>query len=92
MIMFSKKHQGRNHSLKLSIILDDNKIEEKPEVKYLEVILDQFLSSQGEVENILGKMACGIKTLQLIKKTTDNKNLITLIERFSHKPSAPLSY
>ena len=33
-------------------------------------------------------MACGIKTLQSIKKTTENQKPITFIERFSHKPSA----
>ena len=36
-------------------------------------------------------MACGIKTLQSIK-TTDNQKPITFIERFSHKPSALPSY
>ena len=33
-------------------------------------------------------MARGIKTIQSIKKTTDNQKPITISERFSHKPSA----
>ena len=55
LIIFSEKHQGRNHNSKFNIILDDNKIEVEPEVKYLGVIVDQFLTFQGEFENILRK-------------------------------------
>ena len=55
------------------------------------IILDQFLIFQGEVKIILRKMACGIKTLQSIKKNPDNKKPSTIIENFSHKPSAPTS-
>ena len=36
-------------------------------------------------------MASGIKTLQSIKKTSDNQKPITVIDCFSHKPSALLS-
>ena len=69
LILLSNKHQGSNHNSKLSVLSDANKIEEKPEVKYLRVILDQFLTFQGEINKILRKMACGIKTLQ--SKKTD---------------------
>ena len=43
-------------------------IEEKTNVKYLGVVLDQFLTFQDEIKKILRKMACGRKTLQSIKK------------------------
>ena len=43
-------------------------IEEKTNVKYLGVVRDQFLTFQDEIKKILRKMACGIKTLQSIKK------------------------
>ena len=88
LVIYSEKFQGRNHKSNLSIILDDKKVEEKPQVKYLEVRLDYFLNFQIEVKNMLRKMACEIKTLQLIKKTTDNQKSVTFNERFSHKYSA----
>ena len=49
LIILNKKHQGRNHNSDLSIKIADKKLEEKPEVKYLRVVLDQFLTFQGEV-------------------------------------------
>ena len=82
--IFSKKHQSRSHNSKFSIILDDNKIEDKPEVKLLGVILDQFPTFQGEVKNILRKMACWIKTLQSIEKPLTIKKRILLLVVITH--------
>ena len=67
LIVFSKKH-SRKKDEKYTITLDDIIIEEK-NVKYLGVVVDQFfLKFQDEIKRILKKMACGIKTLQPIKK------------------------
>ena len=82
LVKCSEKLQGRNHKSNLSIILDDNKIEEKPQVKYLEVRLDYFLNFQIEVKNMLRKMACEIKTFQLIKKPLTIKNRLFLMNAF----------
>ena len=84
MSIFSKKHQSRSHNSKFSIILDDNKIEEKPEVKFLGVILDQFPNIQGENKNILRKIACWIKILQSIEKPLTIKNRILLLVVITH--------
>ena len=82
---FHQKQPGRNHNSKFSIILNDKKIEEKADGKYLRVILDQIPTLQREVTNILRKMARGIKTLQSTKK----KSLkIKCDYFFSHEPSA----
>ena len=51
-----------------TITLDDKTIEVKTNVRYLGVVLDQFLTFQDEIKSILRKTACGIKTLQSIKK------------------------
>ena len=58
LIVFSKKHSRKNDE-KYTITLDKI-IEEKTNVKYLGVVLDQFLTFQDEIKNILRKMACGI--------------------------------
>ena len=50
-------------------------IEEKTNVKYLGVVRDQFLTFQDEINKILRKMACGIKTLQSKAIATKNKIL-----------------
>ena len=60
--VFSKKH-SRKKDEKYTITLDDKIIKEKTKVKYLGVVLDQFLTIQDEIKKILRKMACGIKTL-----------------------------
>ena len=66
-IVFSKKH-SRKKDENYTITLDDKIIEEKTNVKHLGVVLDQFLTFQDEMKNILKKRACRIKTLQSIKK------------------------
>ena len=55
------------------------KIEEKTNVKYLGVVLDPFLTFQDEIKNILRKMACGIKTLQSIKKPLPVKTRLLIM-------------
>ena len=59
---------------KYTITLDDKLIEEKTNVKHLGVVLDQSLTFQDEIKNILRKIACGIKTHQSIKKPLPVKN------------------
>ena len=67
LIVFSKKH-SRKKDEKYTITLDDKiMIKEKTILKYLGVVLDQFITFQDEIKKILRKMACGIKTLQSIK-------------------------
>ena len=75
---FSAKKHSRKKDDKYTITLDGKIIEEKTNVKYLGVVLDQFLTFQDEIKNILRKMACGIKTLQSINQkaiASENKNL-----------------
>ena len=48
LIVFSKKH-SRKKDEKYTITLDDRIIEEKTNVKYLGVVLDQFLTFQDEI-------------------------------------------
>ena len=76
--VFSKKF-SRKKDEKFTITLADKKIEEKTNVKYLEVVLDQFLTFQDEIKKILRKMACGIKTLQSIKKPLPVKTRLLLM-------------
>ena len=78
LIVFSKKH-SRKKDEKYTITLDDKKIEEKTNVKYLGVVLNQFLTFQDEIKNILWKMACGIKTLQSIKKPLSVKTRLLIM-------------
>ena len=94
LIVFSKKH-SRKKDEKYTITLDDKIIEEKTNVKYLGVVLDQFLTFQHEIKNILRKMACEIKTLQSIKKPLPVKTRLlimhALVISHSHYPAILLS-
>ena len=78
LIVFSKKH-SRKKDEKYTITLDDKIIEEKTNVKYLGIVLDQFLTFQDEIKNILRKMAYGIKTLQSIKKPLPVKTRLLIM-------------
>ena len=64
-------------------------------VKYLGVYLDQNLSFQKEVKNILRNMACGIKTLYSIREYLPEKThlllLNALVTSHIHYPSIPLN-
>ena len=73
LIVFSKKH-SRKKDEKYTITLDDKIIEEKTNVKYLGVVLDQFLTFQDEIKNILRKMACGIKNTSINQKAIASEN------------------
>ena len=66
LIVFTQKF-SRKIKEKYSNMLDNQLKAEKTNVKYLKVVLDQFLTFQKEIIMILRKMACGIKTLQSIK-------------------------
>ena len=94
LIVFSKKH-SRKKVEKYTITLDDKIIEEKTNVKYLGVVLDQFLTFQDEIKNILRKMACGIKILQSIKKPLPVKTRLlimhALVISHLHYPAVLLS-
>ena len=94
LLVFSKKH-SRKKDEKYTITLDDKIIEEKTNVKYLGVILDQFLTFQDETKNFLRKMACGIKTLQSIKKPLPVKTRLlimhALVISHLHYPAILLS-
>ena len=79
LIVFSKKKHSRKKDEKYTITLDDKIIEEKTNVKYLGVVLDQFLTFQDEIKNILRKMACGIKTFQSIKKPLSVKTRLLIM-------------
>ena len=78
-----------------TITLDDKTIEEKTNVKYLGVVFDQFFTFQDEIKNILRKMACGIKTLQSIKKPLPVKTRLlimhALVISHLHYPAILLS-
>ena len=94
LIVFSKKH-SRKKDEKYPITLDDKIIEEKTNIKYLGVVLDQFLTFQDEIKNILRKMSCGIKTLQSIKKPLPVKTRLlimhALVISHLHYPAILLS-
>ena len=51
----------------LRLRVDDHPIEPSSCVRYLGVHLDQSLTFEVEIKNILKKMACGIKTLYTVK-------------------------
>ena len=55
------------------------KNEEKINVKYLVVVLSQFLTFQDKLKKILRKLACVIKTVPLIKEPHPIKTGILLI-------------
>ena len=78
LIVFSKKH-SRKTDEKYIINLDDKIIEEKTNVEYLGVVLDQFSTFQDEIRKTLRKMACGIKTLQSIKKPLPKKTRLLIM-------------
>ena len=92
LIVFSKKH-SRNE--KYTITPDDKIVEVKTNVRYLGVVLDQFLNFQDEIKNILRKTACGIKTLQSIKKPLPVKTRLlimhALVISHLHYPAILLS-
>ena len=94
LFVFSKKHSRKNGE-KYTLTLDNKIIEEKTNVKYLGVVLDQFLTFQDEIKIIPRKMACGIKTLQSIKNPLPVKTrlLIThaLVVSHLHYPAILLS-
>ena len=79
LIVFSKKRLRKKDHEKYTITLDDKIIEQKTNVEYLGVVLDQFLSLQDEIKKILRKMACGIKTLQSIKKPLPVKTRLLIM-------------
>ena len=60
------------------IILDSIPTDEKPEVKYLGVHIDNNLTFQEEVKHILRKTARVIKTIYAIRKSIPQK-LLTLV-------------
>ena len=78
LILLSKKH-SRKKDEKYTITLDDKIIEEKANVKYLGVVLDQFPTFQDEIKKILRKLACEIKTLQSIKKSLPVKTRLLIM-------------
>ena len=92
---FSAKKHSRKKDEKHVITLDDKIIEEKNNVKYLGVVVDQFLTFQDEIKRILRKMACGIKTLQSIKKPLPVKTRLlimnALVISHLHYPAILLS-
>ena len=94
MILFSKKHQATSSNTKFIMILDNNKIEQKSQVKHFGINFDQFLTLQVEVKNISRKMACGIKTLIKKRPLTIQNPLLqlnTLVISHFHYPAVPLS-
>ena len=48
-------------------------------MKYLGIYLDQNLTFEYEVKNILKKMACGIKTLYSVKSFLPDKTCLMLL-------------
>ena len=61
------------------IILDSIPIDEKPEVKYLGVLIDSNLTFHEEVKHILRKMTREIKTIYAIIKSIPQKLLIIVL-------------
>jgi hypothetical protein len=50
-----------------TINVDGETVKIQPEAKYLGIILDQCLTFQSQVKSVLQKMACGIKTIYVIR-------------------------
>ena len=51
----------------MEIQVDNKTITPSNHVKYLGVFLDQNLTYQDEIKNLLMKMACGIKTIYSVR-------------------------
>ena len=73
LIVFSKKHSRKNDE-KYTLTLDDKIIEQETNVKFLGVVLDQFLTFQDQIKKILRKMACGTKNTSINQKAIASEN------------------
>ena len=77
-IVFCKKSQNKlTQNLKLQVKNHSTNISSF--VKYLGVYLDQNLTYEREVKNVLKKMACGIKTMYAVKQFLPEKTCILLL-------------
>ena len=72
--------QTKNNKYRTTnLIVKDEVIRSRSTVKYLGVYLDQNLTFQEEVNHILRKMACGIKTLYSIRDSFPEKVRLLLL-------------
>ena len=72
--------QTKNNKYKnTNLIVKDEVIRSSSTVKYLDAYLDQNLTFHEEVEHILRKMACGIKTLYSIREYFPEKVRLLLL-------------
>ena len=74
-IVFSTRKRLSNTVLNV----DKEKIAESNSVKYLGVIIYSQLKFDGEVKKILQRMACGIKVLDTLSKSTPENPKILLL-------------
>ena len=65
----------KNDTLKI----EEDLIKQKESVKYLGVSLDRNLNYQGQVMNILRKMACSIKTIYYVRDFLPEKIRLFLL-------------
>ena len=65
---------------KNELTVSNQKVSHIKTIKYLEIVLDENLTYQVEVENILKKMVCGIKTPNSIKDIffTEKSRILSL--------------
>ena len=90
-MIFCKKSQNLiadHRQLKVKNVF----IEQSKSSKFLSVNLDQNLTYQMEVQNILRKMATGIKVLCSIRNILPEKNTSSTAEFTSSMPSPLLFY
>ena len=77
-IVFCKKSQNKlTQNLKLQVKNHETNISSF--VNYLGVYLDQNLTYEREVKNVLKKMACGIKTMYAVKQFLPEKTCLLLL-------------
>ena len=77
-IVFCKR--SKNNSTKnLTFRVRNHLTKHSSFVKYLGIYLDQNLTYEYEVKNILKKMACGIKTLYSVKSFLPDKTCLMLL-------------
>ena len=77
-IIFCRKAMN-NLTKNIKMRVNNHYIEHKTTVKYLGLYLDQNLTYEAEVKNLLKKMACGIKTLHSLKDFFPEKTRLSLL-------------
>lgn len=90
-VLCSKSKNALTTDTRLHVF--DTKIDQSQSVKYLGVSIDKHLTLEQQVNNVLRKMAVGIKTISAIRETIPLKSRILLLHSLvlSHfKYASPL--